>query len=58
MAPHYQCILTREGPLDELTIAVEAGPGLHHEHADVRSAADRLAHEVKVYIGNSCASGS
>src|SRR6059058_2088605 len=53
LAPHYQCILTREGPLDELTIAVEAGPGLHHEHADVRSAADRLAHEVKVYIGTS-----
>ena len=51
LAPHYQCILTREGPLDELTIAVEAVPGLHHEHEDVRGAAERLAHEVKVYIG-------
>src|SRR4051812_30898761 len=53
LAPHYQCILTREGPLDELTVAVEAGPGLHHEHADVRSAAERLAYEIKVYIGTS-----
>ncbi len=53
LAPHYQCILTREGALDELTVAVEAGTGLHHEHADVRSAAERLAHEIKVYIGTS-----
>jgi phenylacetate-CoA ligase len=53
LAPHYQCILTREGPLDELTVAVEAGAGLHHEHADVRSAAERLAYEIKVYIGTS-----
>jgi phenylacetate-CoA ligase len=53
LAPHYQCILTREGPLDELTVAVEAGPGLHHEHEDVRSAAERLAYEIKVYIGTS-----
>jgi phenylacetate-CoA ligase len=53
LAPHYQCILTREGPLDQLVVAVEAGPGLHHEHADVRSAAERLAHEIKVYIGTS-----
>src|SRR4029078_1945698 len=28
LAPHYQCILTREGPLDHLTVAVEAGAGL------------------------------
>src|SRR5690349_13928479 len=42
LAPHYQCILTRVGPLDELVVAVEAGPGLHHEHKDVRSAAERL----------------
>ena len=53
LAPHYQCILTREGPLDELTVCVEAGAGLDHEHSDVRSAADRLAHEIKVYIGTS-----
>ncbi|MBK6005216.1 phenylacetate--CoA ligase [Ramlibacter ginsenosidimutans] len=53
LAPHYQCILTREGPLDELTVAVEAGAGLDHEHADVRSAAERLAYEIKVYIGTS-----
>ncbi|MDB5860272.1 MAG: paaK [Ramlibacter sp.] len=53
LAPHYQCILTREGPLDALTVAVEAGPGLAHDGDDAQAAADRLAHEIKVYIGTS-----
>ena len=51
LAPYYQCILTREGPLDHLTVAVEAGGGLAPEADDVKAAADRLAHEIKVYIG-------
>jgi phenylacetate-CoA ligase len=28
LAPHYQCILTREGPLDALTVAVEVAAGV------------------------------
>jgi phenylacetate-CoA ligase len=36
-----------------LTVAVEAGAGLSHDHGDVQAAADRLAHEIKVYIGTS-----
>jgi phenylacetate-CoA ligase len=51
LAPHYQCVLTREGPLDQLTVAVECGMGLHPEHHDVKNAAEKLAHEIKVYIG-------
>lgn len=51
LSPHYQCILTREGPLDALTVAVECGMGLHPGHHDVVNAAERLAHEIKVYIG-------
>ncbi|NML43033.1 phenylacetate--CoA ligase [Ramlibacter sp. G-1-2-2] len=53
LAPHYQCILTREGPLDSLTVAVEAGPGLPHDSGDAQAAAERLAYEIKVYIGTS-----
>jgi phenylacetate-CoA ligase len=53
LAPHYQCILTREGPLDCLTVAVEAGAGRAPEHGEVRAAAERLAHEIKAYIGTS-----
>jgi phenylacetate-CoA ligase len=53
LAPHYQCILTREGPLDALTVAVEAGAGLAHDSGDVQAAADRLARDIKAYIGSS-----
>src|SRR6476661_4284829 len=51
LAPHYLCILTREGQLDCLTVAVEARQGLSHESDEARGAADRLAHEIKTYIG-------
>ncbi len=53
LAPHYVCILTREGPLDCLTVAVEAGAGLQPDGEDARGAAERLAHEIKAYIGTS-----
>ena len=53
LAPHYQCILTREGPLDTLTVAVEVAPGLSHETGEARSAAEKLAHHIKSFIGTS-----
>ncbi len=49
LAPHYQLVLTREGPLDAMTIAVEAEPG---SDAGERAAAARtLSHHVKEMIG-------
>ncbi|HZF76614.1 MAG TPA: phenylacetate--CoA ligase PaaK [Acetobacteraceae bacterium] len=49
LAPHYQLILTREGPMDCMTVAVEAEPGTD---AAARAAAEReLAHHVKEMIG-------
>lgn len=51
LAPHYQCILTREGPLDALTVAVEARQDVPHDGAEALAAADQLAHEIKAYIG-------
>jgi phenylacetate-CoA ligase len=53
LAPHYQCILTREGPLDCLTVAVEAAAGYAHDGHKAQGAAERLAHEIKAYIGAS-----
>jgi phenylacetate-CoA ligase len=53
LAPHYQCILTREGPLDCLTVAVEARQGLSHDSAEARAAAERLSHDIKTYVGSS-----
>lgn len=51
LAPHYQCVLTREGPLDTLTVAVETRQGLDHQAQEALEAAQRLAHEIKAYIG-------
>jgi phenylacetate-CoA ligase len=51
LAPHYQCILTREGPMDELTIAVEAASGVDAKGSAAQAAAEMLAHDIKAYIG-------
>jgi phenylacetate-CoA ligase len=53
LTPHYLCILTREGPLDELTVAVETRHGLEPDAAEAQEAAAVLAHEIKTYIGTS-----
>ncbi|NUS52379.1 MAG: phenylacetate--CoA ligase [Nocardioidaceae bacterium] len=51
LTPHYLCVLTRPGNLDELTVRVEA-----HESVPERSRADlgtRLAGHVKENVGTS-----
>jgi phenylacetate-CoA ligase len=53
LAPHYQCVLTREGPMDNLKVAVEIRPGTQPDSAEARAAAKMLQHEIKVYIGSS-----
>jgi phenylacetate-CoA ligase len=52
LAPHYVCVLTREGPLDELTVAVEVKPGVDPDSDEARAAAGQLSHEIKAYIGS------
>jgi len=51
LAPHYQCVLTREGPLDALTVHVEARLDAA-EHVR-QEAGSRLAHDIKSFIGTS-----
>jgi phenylacetate-CoA ligase len=53
LAPHYLCILTREGPLDALTVAVETRFDLQPDSPQAQAAAQQLAHEIKTYIGTS-----
>ncbi|MDI1237792.1 MAG: phenylacetate--CoA ligase [Polaromonas sp.] len=53
LAPHYQCILTREGNMDCLRVAVETRPGLAPDSASAQAAARMLQHEIKAYIGTS-----
>ena len=51
LAPHYVCVLTREGPLDELTVAVEVQAGVEHGGDAAQHAARELAHDIKSFIG-------
>ena len=53
LSPHYQCVLTREGPMDNLKVAVECAPGVDPEGIQARAAAKLLQHEIKVYVGSS-----
>lgn len=53
LAPHYQCVLTREGPMDNLKVAIETAPGVSPESIEARAAAKLLQHEIKVYVGSS-----
>jgi phenylacetate-CoA ligase len=53
LAPHYQCVLTREGPMDNLKVVVETSAGMGKDSIEARAAAKLLQHEIKVYIGSS-----
>ncbi|MFC6158284.1 phenylacetate--CoA ligase PaaK [Kribbella sp. NPDC058693] len=47
LTPHYLCVLTRPGRLDELTVQVEAAPDL----ADYTPAASALSRRIKDRVG-------
>ena len=49
LAPHYQILLTRQGPLDCMTVEVEAEPGIVGAGRD--AAARALTHHVKEVVG-------
>jgi phenylacetate-CoA ligase len=51
LAPHYQIVLTKEGPLDVMTINVEPCPETAPDTAVLDAARDALAYDVKALIG-------
>ena len=53
LAPHYQCVLRREGVLDGLLLLVETRAGVAPESPEAQAAALLLQHEIKAYIGSS-----
>ena len=55
LAPHYQCVLTREGPMDSLKVVVETRPGVDPQGQAARAAAQQLQHDVKTFVGTSIA---
>ena len=55
LAPHYQCVLTRTGPMDDLSVRVETKPGVSPDSAEAKAAAKQLQYDIKVFIGTSVA---
>ena len=54
LAPHYQIVLTREGPMDAITLEVElAPPGPRDEPFVAKLAADVRSH-IKAMVGVTC----
>ncbi|MBC7501157.1 MAG: phenylacetate--CoA ligase [Herminiimonas sp.] len=51
LSPHYQCVLSKDGPMDALTVRVEARSDMP---LALRTAAEAaLMHDIKTYIGTS-----
>jgi phenylacetate-CoA ligase len=51
LAPHYQIVLTKEGPLDVLTLNVEPCPETAPDAAALTAAKQALAYDIKALIG-------
>jgi phenylacetate-CoA ligase len=55
LAPHYQIVLTREGPLDAVSIEVELEPEAPSDQAYVTAKANEIRQHLKSMIGVTCA---
>ncbi len=53
LSPHYQCLLSKEGPMDALAVVVEVRAGIALDSPVAQAAAQQLAHDIKTYIGTS-----
>ncbi len=53
LSAHYQCILSKDGPMDALTVAVETKPGIAIDSEAARAASKVLSNDIKTYIGSS-----
>ncbi len=51
LAPHYQIVLTKEGPLDVMTLNVEPMPDALADTASIEAAKSALAYDIKALIG-------
>jgi phenylacetate-CoA ligase len=54
LTPHYQIVLTRDGPLDHMTVEVEAMPEFGGSEADRKTKAGEVRHHIKSLIGVTC----
>jgi len=54
LAPHYQIILTKEGPLDVMTLNCEPCPETAPDYGALDAASKALAYDIKALIGVTC----
>ncbi|MEY2684504.1 MAG: hypothetical protein RJA09_1648 [Pseudomonadota bacterium] len=53
LSAHYQCVLTKDGPMDALTVWVETQVGLAPDAPAAQAAAHALQHDIKTFVGTS-----
>jgi len=53
LSPHYQCVLSRNGSLDELKVVIETRAGVDPQGSAAQAAAQQLQHDIKAYVGTS-----
>jgi phenylacetate-CoA ligase len=53
LAPHYQCVLSKDGHLDALSVHVEVAPSQAVDSAAAKAAAQALEQDVKTFVGSS-----
>ena len=53
LSPHYQCVLSRNGSLDELKVLIETRVGVDPQGSAAKAAAQQLQHDIKAYVGTS-----
>src|SRR5262245_728712 len=54
LAPHYQLVLSREGPMDAMTIEVELAPAASREEPSAEKMAADVRNHVKAMVGVTC----
>src|SRR5207249_2914996 len=54
LAPHYQLVLTREGPMDAMTIEVELAAAASREEPSAEKMAADVRNHVKAMVGVTC----
>jgi phenylacetate-CoA ligase len=55
LAPHYQIVLTRDGPLDAMTVEVERTPDTPDDPTACARKAGEVQHHLKSMVGVTCA---
>ena len=54
IAPHYQIVLTRDGPMDAMTIEVELAPPAPPDEPFVAKMAHDVRDHLKAMVGVTC----